>query len=65
MANIRIGWVNRSDAATLSGGDWEPTLPLANMQTRFGTEVARSTSADDGDTIIDVDFGSSPRGIRR
>lgn len=64
MANIRIGWVNRSDAATLSGGDWEPTLPLANLQTRFGTEVARATSADEADTVIDVDFGSTPRGVR-
>lgn len=42
MANIVLAWPNRVEEAVLSGGAWQPTLPLANLHTRELFEVARS-----------------------
>ncbi len=47
---------NRAGAATLSGGDWESALPLANLQTRRLAQVARSSSADIEDTLFAAAF---------
>lgn len=55
--NAYIGWPNRIDEATLSGGGWNASLPLANLQTRQVTEPARSTSAALTNTKFDSDFG--------
>jgi hypothetical protein len=52
MANIVLAWPNRVDEATLSGGAWQPTLPLANLQTRELFEVARSLDLDPGSTQL-------------
>lgn len=64
MANIEIGWQNFADIATLSGGSWVSTLPLANLQTRFRSEVARSTNVLTTSTKIAVDFGSASKVVR-
>lgn len=43
MANLIISFPNRVDECTLSGGSWEVTLPLTNLQDRIISKVARST----------------------
>lgn len=59
MARSLFGFPIRSDAGTFSGGSWEASLPLANMQTEFITERARSTDATTGSTTFDVDLGAA------
>lgn len=59
MANVYFGWPNRLDAATLSGGSWEADLPLANLQTRALSLVARSTDDATASTKFDIDFGTA------
>lgn len=59
MANAIIAYGNRIDAAELSGGSWQPTLPLANLQDRRIGKVARSSSASLGSTTFDIDFGTT------
>jgi len=49
----------RSDGGSLSGGSWESDLPLANMQHRRLSKVARSTSAASANTKFDVDLGAA------
>lgn len=51
-----IGFPNRIDAATLSGGSWLAALPLANLQNRIIGKVARSTTDATTDTQFDIDF---------
>jgi hypothetical protein len=48
-----------SDTATLSGGSWQATLPLANVKTASLATVARSTNDDTASTILNVDFGTA------
>ena len=43
--------------ATLSGGSWVSTLPLANLLTTERAEIARSTNATTASTKFTVDFG--------
>lgn len=59
MSNILIGFGNRVDAATLSGGGWRAALPLANLQDRRPTRVARSLDASPGNTFVSIDLGSA------
>lgn len=44
MARCLIAFPNRADAATLSGAPWAITLPVSNLQTRFMSQYARTTS---------------------
>jgi hypothetical protein len=55
MANVLLGFPNRIDSATLSGGNWQ-TL-LTNLQDRRLSRVARSASTAKADTQFDVDLG--------
>ncbi|MCC7268501.1 MAG: hypothetical protein IT546_14355 [Caulobacteraceae bacterium] len=57
MAHAILAFGNRADEATLSGGDWEATLPLDNLKDRRLGRVARSASLDLADTQFDADFG--------
>lgn len=57
MSQLFIGWPNRIDDATLSGGSWLSGLPLTNLKDRAMSHVARSTNATTGSTIIDIDLG--------
>jgi hypothetical protein len=51
-----IGYPNRADDATLSGGSWEVALPAANVQDADLGIVARSTDATAASTRIDLDL---------
>lgn len=59
MANITLGWPNRIDAATVSGGSWQATLPLSNIKDRRLSRLARSSNALAASTIINLDLGSA------
>lgn len=61
MSNCMFCAPIRSDAGTLSGGSWEATLPLTNLQTAWLAEVARSTDAALASTALVCDQGSSKR----
>lgn len=50
---------NYGDEATLSGGDWEPTLPIDNVKSRILKKVARSTDAATASTQWEGDFGAT------
>lgn len=50
--NIIIGWPNRVDTATITGGAW--TLPVANLKTDDVTQVARSTDLLEASTQFRV-----------
>lgn len=55
--NIMLGFPNRIDQATLSGGSWTTGLPLTNLQNRLFARVARSTNAQTSSTQFVIDFG--------
>ena len=59
MGKMMFGYPNWLDAsaASLSGGSWETDLPLANLQNKRLSKVARSTDDAKASTIINVDFG--------
>lgn len=57
MANVMIAFPNRADDATLSGGSWNASLPLTNLQDRQLSQVARSTNALTTSTTMDIDQG--------
>jgi len=59
MANVMLGFPNRGDAATLSGGAWQATLPRANLQDRALGKVARTTDAQLASTQFDIDLGAA------
>jgi len=54
MANISLGYPNRIDEATLTGGSWQATLPLANLQDRVIAHLARSADATTAATKFDL-----------
>lgn len=56
MANITIGYPNRIDGATLSGGSWVSTLPQSNIKDRRLSKLARTTSAG---VTFTIDLGSA------
>lgn len=62
MGNILIAARNRADAGILSAGSWVATLPLANLQDRQPTRLARSTDTALASTRFDLDLGA-PRTI--
>jgi hypothetical protein len=53
--SVLIGFPNRIDVATLSGGSWEPLLPLQNLQTRAIAQVARTTNDTASSSVIVAD----------
>ncbi|WP_136419976.1 hypothetical protein [Herbaspirillum sp. ST 5-3] len=55
--NIIFGYPNRTDEGTLSGGSWQASLPLANLQSRVFAKVARSTDATEASTTFTIDLG--------
>jgi len=59
MERIKVLGNNLAEAATLSGGSWFASLPLANAQTEDFSEVARSSDATVASTVIEVDLGYS------
>lgn len=63
MQNLMLGFPNRIDEATLSGGSYVSTLPLANLKERELELVARTTDTDTTSTRFDSDL-TTPRKIR-
>lgn len=61
--NFLFAWPNRTEGATLTGGAWSSTLPLANLKTRFTFEPARSTNTLPASTQCDVAL-DAPRDIK-
>lgn len=59
MSNLILGWPNRIDDATLTGGSWRAGLTLANLQNRRMSSVARSTTDATADTKFLADLGQS------
>lgn len=58
-SNFLLGTLNRLDSATLSGGSWQSTLPLANLKDRRLSKLARTTNATTGSTTLTLDFGQA------
>lgn len=60
MGKMMFGYPNWLDATAtvLSGGSWEASLPLANLQDERLAKVARSTDATLASTIVNVDFSN-------
>lgn len=56
--NVMLGFPNRIDAATLSGGSWQASLPLTNLKNRTLGKVARSADALAASTKFDLDLGA-------
>uniref|UniRef100_UPI0035AE41EA hypothetical protein n=1 Tax=Chitinimonas sp. TaxID=1934313 RepID=UPI0035AE41EA len=54
MANILLGYPNRADECTLSGGSWTAAAPLTCLQTRVYSETAVSTDAQAASTWLDA-----------
>lgn len=54
-----IGFPNRIDDATLSGGTWVSTLPLINLKSRILGKVARTTAATTAATKFDADLATA------
>jgi hypothetical protein len=59
MSNLILGYDNLIDAATLSGGSWNASLPLANLKNRYLSKVARSVDDAAASTLVNVDLGSA------
>lgn len=59
MSNMLLGFPNRIDSATLSGGSWSAGLPLANLQNRIIGKVARTANVTLAATQFDINLGSS------
>jgi hypothetical protein len=55
MATGMLCWSNHAIKAALSGGAWQ--TPLANLQARFLSRVARTAGLDLAATRFDVDLG--------
>lgn len=52
---------NWADSATLSGGSWLAALPLANLQTRYLAQAARSADTALASTVVDVTLDTERR----
>ncbi|HEV7415142.1 MAG TPA: hypothetical protein VGN98_03235 [Tianweitania sediminis] len=55
--NAIIGFPNRIDSATLSGGAWADSLPLAHLKDRMLSRVARTANTDPAGTWFIIDLG--------
>lgn len=59
MGNLVIGYRNRIDDATLSGGSFVAACPITNVQDKRITRVARSSDATAASTRFDIDLGAA------
>lgn len=62
MGNVLIGWPNRVDVGTLSGGSW--SISLDELQDSDIGNVARSTDTTTSSTKIQCDLGSTNYTLR-
>jgi hypothetical protein len=61
---IQLGIINRGSAAALSGGAWQPLLPIANLQRAGLVYSARSVDAALVSTKFALDFGNTTTLVR-
>jgi hypothetical protein len=59
MSNAILSYPDRTLAALLSGGSWQASAPLTNLQIALLSQVARSTNALAASSIIQVDIGGA------
>ena len=64
MSGVLLGYTNRIDTSTLSGGSWAATLPLTNLKNRVLGKVARSTDATNASTKFDINLTNANVPIR-
>lgn len=57
MSNLLIGYGNKIDTATLSGGAWRTGYELNNIKDRILKHVARSSNLTYTNTLFDIDLG--------
>jgi hypothetical protein len=64
VANLILAWNNRVDGATLSGGSWQSTLPLANVKDYRLSKLARTVGKTTANTKMDIDItAAKPVGV--
>jgi len=63
MSTCLLAYPDKTPGAVLSGGSWEPLLPLDNLKTAPLIEKARTTDAASASTTWDTDLGA-PTHIR-
>lgn len=56
-----LGYANQIDNSVLSGGNWNTSYPLTNLQNRYLSKAARSTNVSALSTVISLDLGSTQR----
>lgn len=56
MANILFLYDCQSDKGVLSGGSWQPALPLTNLKSERLDRVARSVDLNPASTLIRIDL---------
>lgn len=61
---IQLGIINRGNAATLSAGAWQVSLPLSNLQRAGLVYPARSVDAALASTKFQIDFGNATTLVR-
>lgn len=59
MSNVRIGYSNLIDSATLSGGSWSTNSPLANIKDQVVSVAARSADALAASTKFEADLAAA------
>ena len=64
MSGVLLGYTNRIDTSTLSGGSWVATLPLTNLKNRILGKVARSTDATNASTKFDINLTNANVPVR-
>ena len=57
MSNLSLAWQDKAVDATLSGGGWDPALPLSHLKDDRLRRVARSNGLSHENTRIVVDLG--------
>lgn len=62
MGNVLIGWPNRADISTLTGGSW--SIALSKLQDEDIGNVARSSDTTTSSTKIQCDLGSANYTLR-
>ena len=64
MAKLQLSLANVADGATLSGGLWLGTAPLANLQQKLLSKVTRSVDLLATSTRLDIDLGNASTIVR-
>lgn len=54
-----LGYSNRIDSATLSGGSWNASYPLTNLQNRYLSQKARTNNALGTSSVINIDLSAA------